>query len=285
MRGTQGAAIRVSPPRPVQSASDLLPCRMARNCGRYWVWKRQGNEKAAARAHTLLVQDFHRCHWKHAPWRGANLGGWFLLEPGPASPLFQSAAERCGVPDVGGSEWDLCVALDAVASKSNGEGADCAAAAAAVSSGGGGGGEGAEARGGVAREAVTTAKAEVLDEHRARHYSSETMEAIKSAGLNAVRIPIGYWIITGPTHGDAYHGPALDQLDLALSMAATAGLQVSGLLFMSCLSVCLSVCMSVYLCPILLSLSYASLGRTCCQSACLPACLSIHTCRHRHDTV
>jgi glucan 1,3-beta-glucosidase len=178
---------------------------MARFCGHYWAFYRLGNEAAAARAKVFAAREFHRCHWRHAPWRGANLGGWFLLEPGPASPLFDSVKEMCGSGvEVGGTEWDLCAALDALDAK------------AALAE------KGAEQQG----AAVTSAKAKVLDEHRATHYTSETMAHIKAAGLNAVRIPFGYWIITGATQGDRYHGPCLDMLDKAVDMAATAGLQV-----------------------------------------------------------
>merc|ERR1719210_437704 len=50
-----------------------------------------------------LVQSFHRAHWPHKPWRGANLGGLLLLEPGPASPLFAAnGADHCH------DEWSLC---------------------------------------------------------------------------------------------------------------------------------------------------------------------------------
>ena len=35
----------------------------------------------------------------------------------------------------------------------------------------------------------------------------------QAAGLNAVRIPFGYWIVSGPTEEDPYQGPDLDALD------------------------------------------------------------------------
>ena len=181
--------------------------RMARFCGHCSALHRVGNEEAAARAKVFIAREFHRCHWPHAPWRGANLGGWFLLEPGPASPLFDSVKQLSG-SEVGGiesgTEWDLCAALDSLDERP------------------------AEARGEEAADgaAAATVKARVLDEHRAKHYTSETMARIKAAGLNAVRIPFGYWIITGATQGDRYHGPCLDLLDKAVDMAATAGLQV-----------------------------------------------------------
>jgi hypothetical protein len=146
--------------------------KMARNCGRYWTLHRNGNDEAAKRAQIFISQAFHRCHWTHAAWRGANLGGWFLLEPGPASPLYETVKAQTG-RDFGESEWDLCAALDAHDSKT-------LPSSASASDG-----------------ACQTSKARVLDQHRATHYTGETMRRIKAAGLNAVRIPFGYWIITG----------------------------------------------------------------------------------------
>jgi len=148
--------------------------RMARNCGRYWTLHRNGNDEAAKRAQIFISQAFHRCHWTHAAWRGANLGGWFLLEPGPASPLYETVKAQTG-RDFGESEWDLCVALDAHDSKTLPSSASTSAS----------------------DGACQTSKARVLDQHRATHYTGETMRRIKAAGLNAVRIPFGYWIITG----------------------------------------------------------------------------------------
>ena len=179
--------------------------RMARFIGRYWALHRIGDEEGANRAKVFLAQDFHRCHWTHPPWRGANLGGWLLLEPGPASPLFDTAKSIVGTA-VGGSEWDLCAALDDFDRKQ----------AAPLQT--------LQAGSHDARPKST--KARVLDEHRARHYTADTMARIKAAGLNAVRIPFGYWIVTGATNSDIYHGPALHVLDEAVRLAAEAGLQV-----------------------------------------------------------
>jgi len=159
---------------------------MASNLGRYWLKKRSSDEKSALKALSCAMRHFHRMHWKHAAWRGANLGGWFLLEPGPASPLFENT-EAALSARVGGCEWTLCAALD---------------------------------------QSRTHSKAEVLDQHRATQYTSETFQEISRAGLNAVRVPFGYWIVTGPTHDDIYHGPALPDLDRAVELAKAAGLQV-----------------------------------------------------------
>ena len=45
-------------------------------------------------------------------------------------------------------------------------------------------------------------------------------------GLNAVRLPFGYWVVTGPSGGDPYEGPCLEVLDEGVRLAGEAGLQV-----------------------------------------------------------
>ena len=175
--------------------------RMARLCGHACALEHAGDYDAAGRARAFLSQAFHSCHWPHAAWRGANLGGWLLVEPGPASPLFDTVKNIIGTEvissDMSGCEWDLCVALDTYDSRTRG-----------------------------AQDAGGSTKARVFDKHRATHYTTSTMRAIRAAGLNAVRIPFGYWIVSGATHGDVFHGPALDILDTAVASASAAGLQV-----------------------------------------------------------
>ena len=41
-----------------------------------------------------------------------------------------------------------------------------------------------------------------------------------------MRVPFGYWIVTGPTEGDAYMGPAIHHLDDAVRWCGVHGLQV-----------------------------------------------------------
>ena len=41
-----------------------------------------------------------------------------------------------------------------------------------------------------------------------------------------MRVPFGYWVVTGPTHGDPYVGPHLELLDCAVEWAGRHGLQV-----------------------------------------------------------
>lgn len=121
------------------------------------------------------------------PWRGVSLGGWLLLEPGPAHPLFQrhpigpdGAEARC--------EWDFLQALQRAKGKK--------------------------------------AARQVIKQHRDTHITKADFEKIRSYGLNAVRLPIGYWIILGPMAGDPYHGPAIEYVDQALDWAEACGLQV-----------------------------------------------------------
>jgi len=121
------------------------------------------------------------------PWRGVNLGGWLLLEPGPADPLFDmhpspedGEAARC--------EWDLMRLLRRKL-----------------------GDVGAEAE---------------IRRHREAHITKRDFERIRDFGLNAVRLPFGYWVALGPRAGDPYVGPALEVIDRALDWAEDCGLQV-----------------------------------------------------------
>ena len=42
----------------------------------------------------------------------------------------------------------------------------------------------------------------MFEEHRASHYTAETMRRISECGLNAVRLPLGYWILQEPGQPD-----------------------------------------------------------------------------------
>jgi len=120
-------------------------------------------------------------------WKGVNLGGWLLLEPGPAHALFEQFPDpqtkqeaRC--------EWDLLQIIHRAKGK-----------------------EGA---------------AEVLRRHRETHTTKQDFEQIKAVGMNAVRLPIGYWILQGPGKGEPYIGPALEYVDHAVKWAEDCGLQI-----------------------------------------------------------
>eukprot|EP00913_Durusdinium_trenchii_P027086 g25419.t1 len=92
------------------------------------------------------------------PWKGVNLGGWLLLEPGPSFPLFthhllkDKSQARC--------EWDLMKVLYEKLGKAG--------------------------------------AAEVIRSHRETHITKADFERVRSYGLNAVRLPFGYWIISQP---------------------------------------------------------------------------------------
>ena len=47
-----------------------------------------------------MLRAFHRlATWRRTKWVGVNLGGWLLLEYGPAAPLFQNQGLE------GNGEW------------------------------------------------------------------------------------------------------------------------------------------------------------------------------------
>jgi len=121
------------------------------------------------------------------PWRGVSLGGWLHLEPGPADPLFEQHPDPKTGEEVR-CEWDLMEVLRA--SKSDEE------------------------------------VREVLKRHRDTHITRDDFVRIKACGLNAVRLPFGYWILTTPSGGDIYEGPAVEYIERALDWAEELGLQV-----------------------------------------------------------
>lgn len=115
------------------------------------------------------------------PWNGVNLGGWLLLEPGPASPLFdQHPDAHC--------EWDLLLSLRRTLGEKG------------------------------AREAI--------QRHRESHITLSDFKRIRACGLNAVRVPFGYWVVQGPSRGEPFLGPALEFIDRAVDWAERCGLQV-----------------------------------------------------------
>lgn len=121
------------------------------------------------------------------PWKGVNLGGWLLLEPGPSRPLFDDHPITRG-GDLARCEWDLLTALT-------------------------------KAKG---RKYVS----EVIKRHRDTHTTKADFAAIKACGLNAVRLPVGYWVLLGPSDGEPYVGPALEYVDRAVDWAEECGLQI-----------------------------------------------------------
>mmetsp|Transcript_41742 Transcript_41742/g.78066 ORF Transcript_41742/g.78066 Transcript_41742/m.78066 type:complete len:642 (+) Transcript_41742:3-1928(+) len=146
----------------------------------YWREVSSDLGKAASSA-TRFLDHQRRLYWRHEPWRGVNLGGWLLLEPGPSKELFQQHG-----PDAE-CEWDLMLQMR---EKLGAEGA-----------------------------------ARALREHRETFVTEEDFRRIHALGLNAVRIPFGYWVVTGPAEGDVFLGPCIEYLDRALSWCKAYGLQ------------------------------------------------------------
>lgn len=114
-------------------------------------------------------------------WQGVNLGGWLLLEPGPAKALFSrhmvdGCEARC--------EWEL---MQTIRQRN---------------------------------------MLEDIEHHRKTYIGRTDFQQIKRCGLNAVRLPIGYWIVIGPNENDPYSGPALEYIDQAVQWAEECGLQI-----------------------------------------------------------
>jgi len=118
---------------------------------------------------------------KADPWRGVNLGGWLLLEPGTAKALFSRHAQD-GVEAL--CEWDLMLALK-----------------------------------------QKNALGDIW-KHRDTYITKRDFQRIRSYGLNAVRLPFGYWVVVGAATGEPFVGPALQYIDRALEWAEECGLQV-----------------------------------------------------------
>jgi len=116
------------------------------------------------------------------PWRGVNLGGWLLLEPGTAKNLF---AKHMDNGEEAKCEWDLMRILRA-------------------------------------NDAVND-----LIVHRDTCVTRDDFRRIKECGLNAVRLPFGYWVLPGFLSGDEpYVGAALKYIDNAVDWADEFDLQI-----------------------------------------------------------
>merc|ERR1740117_691902 len=72
---------------------------MAITATSYW---REVSVDLGKAAHSLarFCAQQRRLYWRRPSWRGVNLGGWLLLEPGPSAALF----EKYGPAE---SEWEL----------------------------------------------------------------------------------------------------------------------------------------------------------------------------------
>jgi glucan 1,3-beta-glucosidase len=112
------------------------------------------------------------------PWRGVSLGGWLLLEPGPSWPLFRRLANDPALKPPEPNEEDG----NARPSESS-EPIRCEW----------------EFMRRLRRAGPAGLKA--LEEHRETFITRNDFEKIRDLGLNAVRIPFGYWIVLGSTRG------------------------------------------------------------------------------------
>ncbi|CAJ1328533.1 unnamed protein product [Effrenium voratum] len=120
------------------------------------------------------------------PWEGVNLGGWLLLEPGPSYPLFTHHLQKD--KSEARCEWDLMK---------------------------------------VMRETMGKPGAcEAIKSHRETHTTKADFQRIRACGLNAVRLPVGYWVVTEPRPREPYVGPALEYVDRAVAWAEELGLQI-----------------------------------------------------------
>jgi len=189
--------------RPV---AELASTQMAAELGLFWYNFVRGDSTAAWGHLTAALQHFHRSHWQPASWRGANLGGWFLLEPGPASPFFDTCHAQ--IRKLQSQPEDAV--QEALGPRENPPGMDdehglC---------------EALHLAGGLELRRA------MFEEHRASHYTAETMRRISECGLNAVRLPLGYWILQEPGDGEAFEGPCWETLDTAVELIEASGLQL-----------------------------------------------------------
>jgi len=164
-----------------QEAQELLAAtrRMALAAGAYWREVSLDLGRAAASLARFLQQQ-RRLYWRKATWRGVNLGGWLVLEPGPSARLFQ----RFGPAQC---EWQLLRQMR--------------------------------------RRLGPEAAAEALQEHREAFLQEHDLQLIAKRGFNAVRLPLGYWAVSGPAPGEPFLGPCLELVDRCLGWCQRHGLQ------------------------------------------------------------
>jgi glucan 1,3-beta-glucosidase len=168
---------RSSKDLPVESLKAVRKMHTAAEV--YWREASVDMSKAATSVARFLEQQ-RRLYWRRPAWRGVNLGGWLLMEPGPSGEIFETYGPAS-------CEWDLM-------SKMRAELGD----------------EGAE---------------KAIQAHREQYITEDDIRRIRNLGLNAVRIPFGYWIVTRPAEGDPYVGGGLDHLDNVLAWCEAHGLQ------------------------------------------------------------
>lgn len=145
------------------------------------------------------------------------MGGWLLLEPGPSYQVWEEAAELLGgarPPPPQDAEQEVGDG-DRVEDV-EGEEAPPAADPSVFDI--------EDERGLLTR--LGPLAPSLVERYRSEWLSDRDFEWLRDRGFNAVRIPFGYWVVSGPTAGDPYVGPGLDHLDRAVDLAERFGFQV-----------------------------------------------------------
>eukprot|EP00439_Symbiodinium_sp_Y106_P033095 s2059_g3.t5 len=189
---------------------DAALLRMAIQFGFYWWHVSNADASLAERSLSHAVQSFHVAHWCHSAWRGANLGGWMLLEPGPASPFFNvchaKILELSGGP-AQDSRGKLLAGLASAASRRAWRHPVHGTLSARI----------------LPDWAMSTPSALLckrLAERACGTLLEQTFADIARTGLNAVRVPFGHWVVQGPGSGEPYEGPCLEAVEVLRLLAA-----------------------------------------------------------------
>ncbi len=126
---------------------------------------------------------------RHTQWRGVNLGGWLLLEHWMNQNIGVTPHldEHEGY-DHYSDEWTVCKWLQ--------------------------------------QEVGSKGVVEKIEHHRATWITQDDFRKIKGMGLNAVRVPFGYWLVTGPREGEPFVGPSLEHLDNCMHWGEQEGLDI-----------------------------------------------------------
>lgn len=136
------------------------------------------------------AQDWQGALDDQRGWRGANIGGWLLWEKGPcdSAPIVKAVLNGGADEELPMCEWELSRRLR----EKHGD-----------------------------EEALR-----LMKQHRATYVTRTTFERIAARGLNAVRIPVSYWLMTGPRDGEPFLGPDTDPLDNAFRWASELNLKI-----------------------------------------------------------
>merc|ERR1711972_1091403 len=67
--------------------------------------------------------------------------------------------------------------------------------------------------------------AELMTTHRRTHVTRDDFVEMKKMGINAVRVPFGYWAFA-PRAGEPFFGPCLEFLDAVLEWGDELGMKI-----------------------------------------------------------